>query len=249
MILIENLRHIYSPHHGDSVVGVSDINLSIGDGEIVAIIGASGAGKSTLLRCINRLLEPTSGKIFIDNEEILCCSEQKARTIRRKIGMVFQDFNLLKRSMVIENVLMGRLGYIITLRSLLSKYTYTKDNILIAMDCLRKVGIEDLAYRRVDTLSGGQQQRVGVARALAQKPSIILGDEPISNLDPVRKIEIMNLLSKIHKKENITMIIGLHDIEIAKKYARRIIGLVKGELVFDGGAEKLSEEKIVEIFA
>lgn len=250
MILIENLRHIYNPHYGaDSVVGVSNINLSIGDGEIVAIIGASGAGKSTLLRCINRLLEPTSGKIFIDNEEILRCSEQKARTIRRKIGMIFQDFNLLKRSMVIENVLMGRLGYISTLRSLLTKYTYTKDDILIAMDCLRKVGIEDLAYRRVDTLSGGQQQRVGIARALAQKPSIILGDEPISNLDPVRKIEIMNLLSEIHKKENITMIIGLHNIEIANKYASRIIGLVKGKVVFDGGVEELSEEKIVEIFA
>lgn len=250
MILIKDLCHIYNLHRGaNSVVGVNSINLRIDDGEIVAVIGVSGAGKSTLLRCINRLLEPTRGEIFIDGEEILHCPERKARLIRREMGMVFQNFNLLQRSLVIQNVLLGRLGYISTSRSLLSNRAYTKDDVAIALDCLRRVGIEDLAYRRVDALSGGQQQRVGIARALAQKPSIILGDEPVSNLDPTRAREIMNLLSEIHKRERMTTVISLHDIEIAKEYTSRIIGMVKGEVVFDGKPEELTDEKIVEIFA
>lgn len=235
--------------YGHSVVGVNDIDLEVSSGEVVAIIGVSGAGKSTLLRCINRLLEPTSGEILIDGEDILHCSKQKAQVIRRKIGMVFQNFNLLQRSLVIQNVLMGRLGYISTLRSLLATRTYTKDDNNIALDCLRRVGIEDLAYRRVDTLSGGQQQRIGIARALTQKPSIILADEPVSNLDPTRKIEIMNLLHEIYKYSSITTIISLHNIDIAKKYASRIIGIVKGEIIFDGSSRQLSEEKILEILA
>ena len=250
MILIKDLCHIYNPHHRtNSVVGVNNINLRIADGEIVAVIGVSGAGKSTLLRCVNRLLEPTSGEVFIDGEDILHCSERKAQLMRRKMGMVFQNFNLLRRSLAIQNVLMGRLGYISTSRSLLSTRAYSKEDVGIALDCLRRVGIEDLAYRRVDALSGGQQQRVGIARALAQKPSIILGDEPVSNLDPTRAREIMNLLSEIHKREGMTMIISLHNIEIAKEYAGRIIGMVKGEIVFDGKPEELTDETIVEIFA
>lgn len=250
MILIKDLCHIYKPHHRtSSVMGVNNINLRIADGEIITVIGVSGAGKSTLLRCINRLLEPTSGEVFIDGEDILHCSGRKAQLIRRKMGMVFQNFNLLRRSLAIQNVLMGRLGYISTPRSILSTRAYSKDDTSIALDCLRRVGIEDLAYRRVDALSGGQQQRVGIARALAQKPSIILGDEPVSNLDPTRAREIMNLLSEIHKREGITMIISLHNIEIAKEYAGRIIGMVKGEFVFDGKPEGLTDETIVEIFA
>ncbi|GAI40181.1 unnamed protein product [marine sediment metagenome] len=169
--------------------------------------------------------------------------------MRRKIGMVFQNFNLLQRSLVIENVLMGRLGYISSPRSILANRAYSKDDIGIALDCLRRVGIEDLAYRRVDALSGGQQQRVGIARALAQKPSIILADEPVSNLDPTRKREIMNLLSEIHKREKMTTIIGLHDMETAREYAGRIIAMVKGEIVFDGKPAELTDEKLVEIFA
>jgi len=250
MILVKDLCHIYNPHRGkDSVVGVKNVNLRIDDGEIVAVIGVSGAGKSTLLRCINRLLEPTSGEVFIDGEEILHCSERKAQVMRRKIGMVFQNFNLLQRSLVVQNVLMGRLGYISTSRSLLSSRAYTKDDTSLALDCLRRAGIEDLAYRRVNALSGGQQQRVGVARALAQEPSIILADEPVSNLDPTRKREIMNLLNEIHQQEGMTTVISLHNIEIAREYASRIIGMVKGEIVFDAKPEELTDEKIVEIFA
>lgn len=246
MILIKNLHHIY---RANSLVGLNNINLMISGAEIVAIIGISGAGKSTLLRCINRLLEPTSGEVFIDGEEMLHCPERKAQLIRRKIGMVFQNFNLLQRSPVISNVLLGRLGYMSTARSLLSSRAYGKDDVAIAQDCLERVGIGDLAYRRVDTLSGGQKQRVGIARALAQKPSIILADEPVSNLDPTRKREIMNLLKEIHQQEAITMVISLHDMEIAKEYTSRIIGMVKGEIVFDSPPEELLDEKIVEIFA
>ena len=244
MIKIRNLNHIYK----GGVIGVKDANLTINAGEVVAIIGVSGAGKSTLLRCINRLLEPTSGEVFIDGEEILHCSEWKAQLIRRKVGMVFQNFNLLQRSLVIRNVLMGRLGYISTLRSLFFGRAYSKDDVDIALDCLRIVGLEDLVYRRADALSGGQQQRVGVARALAQKPSIVLGDEPISNLDPTRAREIMNLLHKIHRQERLTLVISLHNIEIAKEYASRIIAMVKGEIVFDGKPKDLTDEKIVEVF-
>lgn len=236
MIEIKNLCHIYK----GSVVGVRNISLTIGDGETVAIVGVSGAGKSTLLRCINRLIEPTSGQVIIDGEDISNCSEKKARLIRRKMGMVFQTFNLLLRLPAIKSVLMGRLGY---------TYRYGKADMEIALDCLRKVGMEDLAYRRADRLSGGQQQRVGVARALAQQPSIILGDEPVSNLDPTRKREIMDLLSAIQKERGMTLVVSLHDIDLAKKYASRIIGMVKGEVVFDGKPEELDDEKIIEIFA
>jgi len=245
MIKIRNLNHIYK----GGIVGVKDINLNIDVGEIVAVIGVSGAGKSTLLRCINRLLEPTSGEIFIDEKDILHCSEQKAQLIRREVGMVFQNFNLLQRSLVIRNVLMGRLGYISTLRSLFLGRAYSRDDMDIALDCLRRVGLEDLAYRRADALSGGQQQRVGIARALAQKPSIILGDEPVSNLDPTRAREIMNLLREIHRRERMATVISLHNIEIAKEYASRIIAMVKGEIIFDGKPEELTDEKIVEVFA
>lgn len=248
MIELKELCHIYNPG-GKPVVGVNNINLRIDDGEVVAVIGISGSGKTTLLRCINRLLEPTSGEVFIDGEELLHASARKARLIRRKIGMVFQNFNLLKRSLVIENVLVGRLGYINVAKSLLAKYAYSKTDKSIALDCLRSVGVDDLTYRRTDALSGGQQQRVGVARALAQRPSIILADEPVSNLDPTRTKEIMNLLREIHQREGLTMIISLHDIDIAEEYASRIIGMVKGEVVFDGSSEELSEERIVEILA
>lgn len=245
MIEIKNLNHTYK----GNIVGVKDASFTINDGEVVAIIGISGAGKSTLLRCINRLLEPTSGKVFIDDEEILHCSEQRAQLVRRKIGMVFQNFNLLQRSLVIRNVLMGRLGYISTLRCLFFGRAYSKDDLDIALDCLRRVGIEDLAYRRADALSGGQQQRVGIARALAQKPSILLGDEPVSNLDPTRAREIMNLLCEIHRRERLTTVISLHNIELAKEYASRIIGIVKGGIIFDGKPSELTDEKIVEVFA
>lgn len=245
MIEIKNLSHIYK----GGVVGVKDANLTINDGEVVAIIGVSGAGKSTLLRCINRLLEPTSGDVFIDGDEILHCSERKAQLIRRNIGMVFQNFNLLQRSLVIRNVLMGRLGYISTLRGFFFGRAYNRADYDIALDCLRRVGLEDLAHRRADALSGGQQQRVGIARVLAQKPAIILGDEPVSNLDPTRAREIMGLLRDIHKTERLTTIISLHDLEIAKEYANRIIAIVKGEIIFDGEPEDLTDEKIVEVFA
>ncbi|MBC8552444.1 MAG: phosphonate ABC transporter ATP-binding protein [Candidatus Brocadiales bacterium] len=247
MITIKGLCHVYRIGT-DITVGADNINLAIPNGEIVALIGPSGAGKSTLLKCINRLLEPYSGNIFIGNDEILRCSHRKAQAIRRRIGMVFQDFNLLKRSTVVRNVLLGRLGYVSTFRSLFGKYAYTKYDVNISMECLRKVGIQDLADRRVETLSGGQQQRVGIARSLAQNPNVILADEPVSNIDPAKKKEIMDLLLDIHIKEHITTIISVHDVKLAKKYTDRIIGLKNGKIVFDGNPKGLTGKKVAEIF-
>lgn len=248
MILIKDLYHTYNSHSERDCVGVKNINLQIADEEIIALIGVSGAGKSTLLNCINRLIEPTTGKIFIDGEDILSCSEKHAQIIRRKIGMVFQNYNLLRRSLVINNVLLGRLGFLPSVRSFMGRNGYFKEDIQFAKICLRKVGIEELLYRQISDISGGQRQRVSIARTLCQQPSIILADEPVSSLDPTREKEIMNLLIEIHKREKITMIISLHNINIAKKYANRIIGLTKGEVVFDGKPEELSEEIILEIF-
>jgi len=248
MILIKDLYHIYNSYSGRDCVGVKNINLQIADEEIIALIGVSGAGKSTLLHCINRLIEPTTGKIFIDGEDILSYSEKHAQIIRRKIGIIFQNYNLLRRSLVINNVLLGRLGFLPSIRSFMGINGYSKEDIQFAKSCLRKVGIEDLSYRQISDISGGQRQRVSIARTLCQQPSIILADEPVSSLDPTRGKEIMNLLIEIHKREKITMIVSLHDINIAKKYANRIIGLTKGEVIFDGKPEELSEEIILEIF-
>ena len=236
MIEIKNLTHIYK----GNIVGIKNINLTIKEGELVALIGISGSGKSTLLRCINRLIEPTKGEILIRGKPILNCTRKEAEHTRKRIGMIFQDFNLLQRSLVIQNVLVGRLGY---------SWIYSQKDKEISLECLRQVGIEELAYRRVEALSGGQQQRVGIARALAQGPTIILADEPVSNLDPTRKKEIVDLISEIHKREGITTIISIHDIDIAKKYASRLVGLAKGQIIFDGTSQELSDEKISDIFA
>ncbi len=245
MIEVRGLRHVYD----NGVVGIKGVTFSVDEGQMVALVGASGSGKSTLLRCVNRLLEPVSGSVLIDGEDILNSPESRCRKIRRKMGMVFQNFNLLHRSLVVENVLIGRLGHISTIRCLLPKLTYSRNDIFFALNCLQRVGIEDLAYRRVDTLSGGQQQRVGIARALAQEPSIILADEPVSNLDSSRKTEIMNLLWDIHRHDGITTLVSLHDLDLAKKYCGRIIGLVKGGVVFDGRPEDFTEEKSLGVFA
>jgi phosphonate transport system ATP-binding protein len=235
MIKIENLTYTYK----NNITGVKNINLHIEQGKLVTLIGLSGSGKSTLLRCINRLLEPSSGNVLIDGSSIINCKEKEVRKIRKRIGMVFQNFNLLQRSLVIQNVLIGRLG---------SSLIYSKRDKEIALDCLRRVGIEDLAYRRVEALSGGQQQRVGIARALAQEPSILLADEPVSNLDPSKKKEIMDLISNIHKEEKITTVISLHDIDIAKEYSNRLIALSSGSIIFDGSPKELTSEKISNIF-
>ena len=243
MIKIEKLYHKYKNRKEDSI---KNINLHIQKGENVMIIGSSGSGKTTLLMSINRLIEPVSGKIFIDNKDILNCSIKKATKIRGGIGMIFQNFNLIGRESVLTNILNGRLRYNHSLKSLFG--LFSKEDYKVAEENMRIVGLSDYSKEIINNLSGGQKQRVAIARALSQNPEIILADEPVSNLDPVLMKEIMDLLQSICVKKNITLITSLHFIEITKKYATRIIGMKEGKIIFDGKPEELDENKIIEIY-
>ena len=242
-IKIKNLFHQYDEKK-ERVL--QNINLEIKEGETVVILGSSGVGKSTLLRCINRLIEPTSGEIFVYGENILKQPSRKVCEIRKKIGMVFQEFNLVNRTKVIDAVLCGRLGYNNVFRSFFGMFK--PSDYEIALDSLKRVGMEKYAYEKVGNLSGGQKQRVGIARALAQNPKIILADEPVSNLDARLMVDIMNLLKKICENDGITLVANLHFIELAKKFADRIIGLRNGKIVVDSDPAELTEDKIIKIY-
>jgi phosphonate transport system ATP-binding protein len=239
------LRHV-SKTFPNGTVGLKDINLSIQEGEFVVIVGLSGAGKSTLLRSINRLSDVTSGDIQISGQSITSASGSKLRFIRRNIGMIFQSFNLIKRSTVLQNVLSGRVGYHSTLRTLFG--SFPKRDIEIALKALDRVNIREKAYIRADQLSGGQQQRVSIARALAQEATIILADEPVASLDPLTTRQVMDDLQRINQDLNITTIVNLHFIDLARDYATRIIGLRAGEVVFDGSVLEATDEKLAEIY-
>ena len=248
MIKIQGLTHKYILQDGTKVTALKDINLEIEPGEQVALIGSSGAGKSTLLRCINRLLEPMSGKVLIEGKDIICAQKKEIRQIRRKIGMIFQQYNLIQRSLAIDNVLLGRLAYLPFHRKYLYGLAFTSEDYEIALDSLAQVKLRELAFRRVDNLSGGQQQRVGIARVLAQQPKIILADEPVSNLDPKNKKEILSLISSLCQKKGITLLISMHEVELVKKYVNRVIGIKKGCIIFDGSVEELTGSEYEEIY-
>ncbi|MCD6229032.1 MAG: phosphonate ABC transporter ATP-binding protein [Candidatus Omnitrophica bacterium] len=235
MLKLKKVSKVYK----DGTRALSEVDIEVRQAEFVVILGPSGAGKSTLLRCINRLVEPTTGKIFLNGEEITSLNRKRLRKIRQKIGMIFQQFNLVRRLSVLQNVLCGRLGYVSTFRSLF--YSFSKENVQLALECLERVGLKDFAAKRADTLSGGQQQRVAIARVLAQKPKIILADEPVASLDPRTAKMIMDLLKKINRGEKITVIVNLHVVELAKEYADRIIGLAKGRVVFDDAPSSLDK--------
>ena len=226
--------------------GLKNINVKINDGEFVVIVGLSGAGKSTFIRSINRLVTPTSGTLLVDNEDILQYRGKKLRELRTKIGMIFQNYNLVKRSNVLKNVLAGRLGHTGTLRSIFGMYK--KEDIALAYESLKRVNIADKIYNRADELSGGQQQRVSIARVLTQKPSYILADEPVASLDPPTSHQVMTYLKKINKEDNITTIVNLHFIDMAMEYADRIIGMRAGEIVFDGPASEVNEKTFEQIY-
>lgn len=243
MIAIKHLTHRYDGRDEDAV---NDVSLSIAKGERVVILGASGSGKSTLLKCINRLVEPQSGSIEINGEDILKAKKQMSERIRGKIGMIFQNFNLLERETVLANVLNGRLRFNSALRAVFGMFS--KQDYHEAEEQLKRVGLEGLSHERVSNLSGGQKQRVAIARALCQKPDVILGDEPVSSLDPKLMKEIMDLITSICIEENITVITCLHFLDFAKKYASRIVGINKGSIVFDGKPGDLTEKDIVEIY-
>lgn len=246
MLKIENLTKIYE----DGTKALHNISLEIPDGQFLVIIGLSGSGKSTLLRCINGLIKPTSGKIFLDGEDITAASAAQMRRIRLKIGMIFQQFNLVKRSSVMTNVLSGRLGYKSTLPTLFHRFT--SQEYTMAMHNLERVGIPQKAWNRADQLSGGQQQRVGIARALMQEPKIMLADEPVASLDPATSHSVMKYLEQINKEDKITVLCNLHFLSLARRYANRVIALRNdgegGEIVFDGPALEIDEKKFRDIY-
>ncbi|AUJ25099.1 MULTISPECIES: phosphonate ABC transporter ATP-binding protein [Virgibacillus] len=230
----------------NGTVGLKNINATIKDGEFVVIVGLSGAGKSTFIRSINRLVTPTSGALSIDNENILDYKGSDLRKLRTKIGMIFQNYNLVNRTNVLRNVLAGRLGHTGTLRSILN--LYKKEDISLAYESLQRVNIGEKIYNRADELSGGQQQRVSIARVLTQQPKYILADEPVASLDPPTSHQVMTYLKKINKEDNITTIVNLHFIDMAMEYADRIIGMRAGEIVFDGPASEVTEKTFEEIY-
>lgn len=242
MLKVEHLVKVYP----NGVQAIKDVSFEVKDGEFLAVIGLSGSGKSTLLRCINRLIEPTSGKIFWNDIEITAATGADIRNIRRQIGMVFQQFNLVKRSDVYTNVLSGRLGYVPTLPSLFK--IFSKEDHQKVMDNLDQVGLEDKAYVRADSLSGGQQQRVGIARALMQDPWLILADEPVASLDPVLAHSILKYLEQLNKERGITVICSLHYLDLVHRYATRAIALKDGELVFEGLPKEIDDDQFKAIY-
>jgi len=243
MAILE-IRHL-SKRYKD-VLALSDVSLKVRAGEFVTVIGRSGAGKSTLLRCVNRLVEANSGSIEFDGVEVLTLKKHDLRRLRTRIGMIFQHFNLVPRQTVIENVLHGLLGYKSTLAGVLGFYTAEEKEK--AFDILDRLGLKDQVHKRCDQLSGGQKQRVGIARALIQEPRLILCDEPIASLDPGSAKKIMDKLYRISRDLNITVLMNLHQVDVAIKYSDRIIGVREGTIVYDDDARKLKKKTVAEIY-
>ena len=228
------------------VVAVDDLSLTVPDGEFLVIIGLSGSGKSTLLRCVNRLVEPTSGKIFLDDLEITRLSPAELRRARKRIGMIFQQFNLVRRSSVLTNVLTGRLATVGAWQSALGRFpAQDYDRAFANLD---RVGIPEKAYQRADTLSGGQQQRVAIARALMQEPRLMLADEPVASLDPATSHSVMKYLEEINRQDGITVLCNLHFLSLARRYATRVIALKAGRIVFDGPPGAIDQDHFREIY-
>jgi len=245
MLEIRHLTKIYD----DGTVALRDVNFQVPDGEFMVVIGLSGSGKSTLLRCINRLIDPTEGEILWEGVDIAKLKGDDLRHMRRKIGMVFQQFNLVKRSSVYNNVMAGRLGYSPTWRSVLGRFS--AEDHQRATQALDRMGIRDQAYKRADELSGGQQQRVGIARALMQEPKMILADEPVASLDPVLAHSILQHLERLNREDGITVMCSLHYLDLVQRYGTRVIGLRTGRLVYEGTRDdirKLTDEQFKNIY-
>lgn len=243
ILKVENLNLTYQKG-GPQVL--FDISFSVSKSDFYAIIGPSGAGKSSLIRCINKLADANSGNVLFKGENITKLSGKKLRSVRRKIGMIFQEFNLIDRMSVIDNVLTGRLGYMNTFTSLFRMFD--KKDISRAIALIEKVGLEDFANKRVDQLSGGQRQRVGIARALMQEPEIMLVDEPTSSLDPKIAIEMMELIKGIAEELKIPVLCNIHNIDLAKQFANRILGLQDGKKKFDDTTDKLTHEVLQDLY-
>jgi len=236
MLEVKNLTKTY-PTGDQALKGVT---LSVEGNKTVAVIGPSGAGKSTLIRCINRLVEPTSGEVWLDDVELTSLSKSELRKERRDIGMVFQEYGLVERLTVMENVLSGRLGYVSFLKSFRRKYP--SEDVRHAYDVLERVGLGGFEDKRVDELSGGQRQRVGIARAVIQRPKLMLVDEPTSSLDPETSHAVMDLLTEIADESNIPVLINIHEVHLAEEFSDRIVGLTDGKVVFDGPVKDLTDD-------
>lgn len=222
------------------------INLTVSEPQVVAIIGPSGAGKSTLLRCINRLVEPTSGRVVLDGTDVTGLNRREVRKARRRMGMIFQEFNLVERLTVMENVLSGRLGYVGFWAAYRRKYP--AEDVAAAFELLDRVGLTGYQDTRADALSGGQRQRVGIARALMQRPDLLLVDEPTASLDPKTSRQIMRIIVELAHERGTPALLNIHDVALAQSFADRIIGLTAGRIVFDGRADQLTADVLTEIY-
>ncbi|HJN50966.1 MAG: phosphonate ABC transporter ATP-binding protein [Pseudomonadales bacterium] len=222
------------------------VDLEVPDGQVVALIGPSGAGKSTLIRCINRLVEPSSGQVFLDDEEVTALGSRRLRRTRRRMGMIFQEYALIERLTVMENVLSGQLGYVGFLRSYFRRFP--TETVQQAFQLLERVGLTEHYDKRADELSGGQRQRVGIARAILQQPDILLVDEPTASLDPRTSRQIMRLISELCSERQLAAIVNIHDVTLAQMFVARIVGLREGEVVFDGKPDDLTNEVLTEIY-
>jgi phosphonate transport system ATP-binding protein len=228
------------------VRALDDVSFEVSRGEFVVVIGLSGSGKSTLLRCINRLVEPTAGRVWIDGVEVTALDREGVRRLRREVGMIFQQFNLVKRLPVLTNVLTGRLGYLPPWWSLVNYWP--PEVVQQALEALERVGIREKAGVRADQLSGGQQQRVGIARALMQQPKLILADEPVASLDPATSHSVLRYVEELNRQEGITVLCSLHFLSLARRYGTRVLALKEGRLVFDGPPGEIDPRRFREIY-
>lgn len=242
-LIVEHLTKVYE--RGE-VLALDDISFSVKKGEFLVIIGLSGSGKSTLLRCINRLIEPTAGKIVFDGIDVTAASPRELRHLRRRMGMIFQQFNLVRRSTVLTNVLAGRLGYVNPWASAIHRFS--KEATRSAMDHLEKVGIVEKAFVRADELSGGQQQRVGIARAWAQQPELLMADEPVASLDPATSHSVLKYIEQMNREEGVTVLCSLHFLSLARHYGTRILALKDGKIVFEGLPSEIDDARFKEIY-
>jgi len=242
MLELKNLGKRYKT--GDDAL--KGVNLDIPDGQLVGLIGPSGAGKSTLIRCVNRLVEPTTGTVILNDIDVTALSSSGLRKARRKMGMIFQEYALVDRLTVMENVMSGRLGYMGFWRSFFRRYPQA--DIDEAFRLLERVGLDHMVDKRADELSGGQKQRVGIARALIQNPDVILIDEPTASLDPKTSRQIMRLISELCRERNLSAIVNIHDVALAQMFVERIVGLQDGELIFDGSPDELTPDVLTKIY-
>ena len=242
MLRLENLTKRYNT--GD--LALQGVDLEIPDGQVLALIGPSGAGKSTLIRCVNRLVEPTDGSATLNDENLTKLSSRALRRARRRMGMIFQEYALVERLTVMENVLSGRLGYVGFWRSYFRKFP--KDDVKEAFRLLDRVGLLEMADKRADELSGGQRQRVGICRALIQNPDLLLVDEPTASLDPKTSRQIMRLINELCAERGLTAIINIHDVLLAQMFSQRIVGLALGKVVYDGNPDGLTPEVLTQIY-